>query len=233
LGAGLLGLARRSRRRLPSGRGIHRTMELALLGLLTEIGIPAVVSAQQPNCGCMDVVFVVDVTNSMEGAIASMRTELPSVIDNVAIPASGGDLRLGLITFNDPGVMAPPDSIRVWSALTSDVNSVLEELDDLAFTDGAGRPEISDEALREMLLAAGIGSGTTCAAVSETRFDVPFRSHCVKHAILITDDLPGGCDDEFDASDVTNAVARAVEAARDSGIHFSGFFPANRSPSVL
>jgi hypothetical protein len=95
------------------------------------------------------------------------------------------------------------------------------------------RPEISDEALREMLLAAGIGSGTTCAAVSETRFDVPFRSHCVKHAILITDDLPGGCDDEFDASDVTNAVARAVEAARDSGIHFSGFFPANRSPSVL
>ena len=62
---------------------------------------------------------------------------------------------------------------------------------------------------------------------------MPFRSHCVKHAILITDDLPGGCDNVFDASDVTNAVARAVETARDSGIHFSGFFPANRSPSVL
>ena len=51
-------------------------------------------------CGPMDVTFAVDDTGSMGGAIDNVKSELPAIITQ-ANSVSGGDLRLGLITFED------------------------------------------------------------------------------------------------------------------------------------
>ena len=57
-------------------------------------------SGEAGPCGCMDVVLAVDVTGSMFGAIDNVLSELPNIITQ-ANTASGGDLRLGLVTFGD------------------------------------------------------------------------------------------------------------------------------------
>src|SRR5205814_6685335 len=52
------------------------------------------------QCGPMDVVFVVDVTGSMGGAIDNVKKDLPGIITQIQT-ASGGDFRLGLVKFDN------------------------------------------------------------------------------------------------------------------------------------
>jgi len=156
------------------------------------------------ECDCIDLVLAVDNTGSMNSAIANVKESLPSVIE-LALARSGNDLRLALVTFKD--------TVRVVNPLTSNVESVRTSVSNITTSGGAALPEASDQALRMILTGSAM-----CSFGSQT-FDVPFRDECVKHIVLITDALPGGCDDAFvDDEDGVNAAELAQLAADEDVI---------------
>ncbi|MBU0690915.1 VWA domain-containing protein, partial [bacterium] len=159
----------------------------------------------EPGECCLDIVFAVDTTGSMAEAIDNIRTELPNIIA-AANAASGGDVRLGLVTFGD--------EVRVVNGLTFDQATVSAGISALMAASGGGEPEASDEALREIITHNG-----QCTYGNE--FIGEFRENCeyenvnlVKLIILITDARPAGCNDLYEPGvDDVNAHARALDAA--------------------
>jgi subtilisin-like proprotein convertase family protein len=168
------------------------------------IDVPGCIGTPAP-CGCMDVVLAVDVTGSMFGAIDNVIAEVPNII-SAANTASGGDLRLGLVTFRD--------QVMTLNNLTFNQAAVAANLASLAAFGGNNTPEPSDEALREIITQDAL-----CTDGSE--FTTNFRSSCVKVTVLITDAPPAGCDDAFSPGvDDVNAHQRAVDALAQN-IHIS------------
>jgi hypothetical protein len=151
-----------------------------------------------PVCGCMDVALVIDDTGSMGGAIGNVKTGLVSIIA-AARRASGGDLRMGLVSFKD--------NVDVDQGFTVSQATITTAVNNLSAGGGAFLPEASDEALNYTVTGA-----TACALVGNPPLGA-FRDDCLKIAILLTDDLPGGCDDAHGAGDVANATAVANAAA--------------------
>ncbi|MEM7230381.1 MAG: VWA domain-containing protein, partial [Planctomycetota bacterium] len=134
------------------------------------------------ECDCIDLVFAIDDTGSMGGAIDNVRLSLPTVI-SLALSRSAGDLRIGLVTFKD--------DVKVEEKLTFDIAAVDAAISNLMAVGGAGIPEASDQALREILTQNAV-----CLR-DGVRFDEPFRSNCLNYIVLITDALPAGCDDMY------------------------------------
>lgn len=149
------------------------------------------------DCGPIDLVFAVDVTGSMQPAIDNIVAELPNII-TIANLASGFDLKLGLVTFTD--------QVQTLHNLTANLAAVQASIALLTASGGAGLPEASDEALREI-----ITNDAGCTDGSE--FTSAFRPAASKIIVLITDASNGGCDDTHDASDIVNAHQRALDAA--------------------
>jgi len=214
------------RRRWPEGclRSLHGLcVVFALVAIVLGTGRAA---SADSDCGCMDMVFVVDTTASMDSALQAMAsTNGLRLIVDTALDASGGDLRLGLIIF-DGAAGGGEDYVRVLASLTPDIESVktllaglLEEIDN-----GGAWAEASDEALREMLGPTSWSAGGSFCVRSAERFDVPWRAQCIKHAVLLTDNIPGGCDDRYQCEiDEVNALARARQAAA-AGIGVSSIY---------
>lgn len=131
----------RAERRSPGRRGIRwLTGGLLLAGWLVGASLAF---AGPGDCGCMDVVFVIDETDSMSGAIADIQMGLTNII-SVAQMASAGDLRLGLVTFKG--------SILVVHPLTTSVSSVGRSIVALMTGGRGGFPEASDETLSHSVL---------------------------------------------------------------------------------
>ncbi len=148
------------------------------------------------DCGPIDLVFAVDVTGSMFQAIDNIVNELPNIIA-IANTASNGDLRLGLVTFDD--------AVFVHHALTNNIAAVQATIAGLTSAGGFGLPEASDEALREILTGDG-----QCVSLGD--FNVAFRAGANKIVVLITDASNGGCDDTHTPADVAYANQRALDA---------------------
>lgn len=174
-------------------------------GLSCEEACPA-----PGDCGPIDLVFAVDVTGSMFNAINNVAAELPNII-TLANIASGNDLRLGLVVFSDV--------VSTLHNLTTDLAAVQATIGTLGSGGGAGLPEASDEALREI-----ITNNALCTDGSE--FTTAFRAGATKIVVLITDASNGGCDDIHDASDVANAHQRGLDAA-GMGIRISSVYVPN------
>jgi len=181
---------------------------LALCGVVATLLPLFGTTARAQTCGCLDVAFVVDDTGSMGPAIANVVNELNSII-TAAEAASGGDVRFGLITFKD--------SVEVDVPLTTDLMAVGTAISGLVATGGSGVPEASDEALRFAVTGA-----TSCGVSGGTFGD--FRSGCTPIAVLITDALPGGCDDAY-VNGVDNvAAANVAAAAKVAGVRVSAVY---------
>lgn len=162
------------------------------------------VDAQLPTgiCGPMDIAFVIDDTGSMGGAIANVKSELPTIIDQ-AEAASGGDLRLGLLTFKD--------DVTVVHELTTDIAAVENSINAIMAADGAGLPEASDIAKSNAIDNTG-------------GFTTPWRGgETTMIAVHITDAPPGGMDDVTDPADITR-MSDAALAAKSKGIRVSDVF---------
>ncbi|QFZ16393.1 vWA domain-containing protein [Saccharothrix syringae] len=171
------------------------------LALTAVQAAPAAVAAPAASrCGPLDVAFVLDDTGSMGGAIANLKTGITSIVNDV-VAASGGDYRLGLVTFKDNiGVHAPLTAGNA-AQVTNYVTNVL------AAAGGGGEPEASDEALNTVvnnLAAAG--------RPQNADFGGAWRSNATKVVVLVTDARPGGFDDAHTAADVANASTRANQA---------------------
>ena len=141
-------------------------------------------------CGPMDVTFAVDDTGSMGGAIDNVKSELPAIITQ-ANSVSGGDLRLGLITFED--------DVNILHKLTFDIPLVTGGINSMVASGGADPPEASDIAKDTAVNNLG-------------GFDEPWRNNAVKILILITDAPPGGLNDIKDPEDVARMHDVALSA---------------------
>jgi hypothetical protein len=149
----------------------------------------------------MDVALVIDDTGSMGGAISNVKAGLVSII-SAARDASKGDLRMGLVSFKD--------NVDVDQGFTPSQATITTAVNNLSAGGGAFLPEASDEALKYT-----VTGGTACALVGTPPLGA-FRADCLKIAILVTDDLPGGCNDTYtpgvddvNAANVANAAAAA------------------------
>jgi cysteine-rich repeat protein len=155
----------------------------------------------------MDVVFIVDTTGSMGGAICNVKLAIAALIDQIAC-VSGDDFQLGLLTFKD--------HVEVLDDLAPDNrDSVEQHVRALFASGGANGPEASDEALSTAV--NGLDEADRDPGQQIGDFDGTFRPDAVKVVVLITDAPPGGFDDWFTPGvDDVNAHARAVEAAAAS-----------------
>ncbi len=171
--------------------------------LALGVSYSGIVAAQDTACGPMDLVFVVDDTGSMSGAIANIKTDLAAIIVD-ANTASGGDLHLALTSFKD--------TIQTDADLVSSEAVVTAAIGALVATGGAGGPEASDVALDAVVNGTGYdGDGNTCG---DTFNSAAWRPGAVKIAIMLTDNRPGGCDDTYTAGvDDVNAAAVAGDAS--------------------
>ncbi len=196
---------------------------LAAMGCLT-VGLGfshATVAVEEGVCGPMDVVFAVDDTGSMFGAIANIQTGIGAIIGDV-VTASGGDYQLGLVTFKDNPVTVVDLAAGNAAAVTAAVGA-------LSATGGAGGPEASDASLDMVVNGTDAASGAGCTGVAFN--SAGFRAGADKIAIMLTDNLPGGCDDAFVGGvDDVNA-GRVANDASVAGISISAIYNAS-SPSA-
>ncbi|ACU34344.1 vWA domain-containing protein [Actinosynnema mirum] len=170
------------------------------------------------RCGPMDVVFALDDTGSMGGALNNIKTSINAVVGDV-VSASGGDYRLGLVTFKDSINVVTGLAAGNAGTVTGYVTNVL------AASGGGGEPEASDEALRTAVSlrpAAGIPQNAD--------FTGPWRSNARKFVVLVTDARPGGFDDAFTAADQASATAVA-NSALAAGVKLSAVYVPT-SPSM-
>jgi len=164
------------------------------------------------DCTCIDLVFVIDDTGSMGGAINNVKAEIGNLL--ALAQATCTDVHAGLVTFKD--------NVEVDHDLNSDTAGVAAAIAALVATGGAGEPEASDDALRE------ISTEATCFGGSVGDFtQANWRSGCCKLAILVTDARPSGadCDDFYDGigDDGADANAAAV-ACNGLGVQIGAVF---------
>ncbi|MGD9674252.1 MAG: VWA domain-containing protein [Candidatus Nitrosocosmicus sp.] len=159
-------------------------------------------------CGPIDLTIAIDNTNSMSGAINNVIAELPEIIDQLNLQ-SENDTRLGYITFKDDVVVQNP--------LTTDLQSVRQNLEATTASLGAELPEASDEAKNTAVNNLGPRDGQT------GDFSEPWRENATKILILITDAPPGGFNDVTDQEDV-DRMHQVALTAQSKGIRVSDVF---------
>ena len=177
----------------------------------------APLSVEWGACGPIDLVIVLDDTGSMAGAINNIKAELPNIIAT-AYNASGGDLRMGYITFKD--------YVVVHNNLTTNISAVMDSINATFASGGAGGPEASDEAKNTAVNNLPAGTRTDAAGYTGTQigdFTTPYRPEAVKIVVLITDAPPGGFNDIQDPADNVSMHTHAVMAS-SKGILMSDIF---------
>ncbi len=168
--------------------------------------------AQAGECGCMDVVLVVDSTGSMASAIGNVVDGLGEILD-AAVEASGDtagndNLRMGVVTF--------ADFIEVNQPLIDDLAAVTAEISAIIAGGGSSYPEPSDAAVEYVVTGA-----TGCVVIEDEGPLGAFRDGCLKILVLITDAPPAGCDDSYaDGVDDVSALD-AADAAALAGVLIS------------
>lgn len=189
-------------------------LSLALLGaaLVSSVAMQSAY-AQQPavedaTCGPMDIAIALDDTGSMGGVIDNIKTELSNITQQ-ALNASGGDLRMGFVTFKD--------AVTVHNELTTDIAAVEASINSASASGGANGPEASDEAKNTTINNLGPRPGQT------GDFSEQWRNDTVNILILITDAPPAGFNDAMDPEDVARMHDVAVQA-NSSGIKVSDVF---------
>ena len=187
---------------------------LTLGGDFVEGGSCATPCPAVGNCGPMDLVFVVDTTGSMGGAIGNVVAELPNIIA-LANAASSGDLRLGLVTFGDQVT-----TLQQLASGAAHIAAVQASISGLTAWGGDNTPEASDEALLEVITQNLPGSACT----DGSEFVNAFRANATKIIVLVTDAPPAGCDDSFGAG-VDDVQAHNVALfAAVAGIRISSVY---------
>ena len=140
------------------------------------------------DCGIgLDLFFVQDDTGSMWDETQNVKSRLTSIL-NAVEDISGGDYRLGLMTFKDYVDLKEPLTER-------NIDSIRNKINLLTAIGGFGVPEASDIALRK--------------AVNESNW----RPAANKIIILNTDAPPGGLNDRENPEDYENGRLGAREAA--------------------
>ncbi len=193
---------------LISPKAVLRTVLFSVVATLLIVTPPVLA-----QCGPLDVVFVVDTTGSMGGALDNVKAELPSIIAQIE-EASGGNYRLGLVEFKD--------DVNVLNDLAGgNVEAVRNNILGLAASGGSGEPEASDEALRTVIQAL---SASARPEGRQTGDFGTFRPEAGKIVILITDARPAGFDDDYVVGEDDVAASTLAQEAASRAIFISAVF---------
>jgi hypothetical protein len=192
-----------------------------LLGLLLSqprsglAALETVPTGREGKCGAVDLVIAMDTTHSMAAAIRDMKREMTHLLDITKF-VSGGDYRLGLISFKDRVTVEVDLGGTLDKADT--VEAISWAIRRLKAEGGNGGPEASDEALH-----------TAVANLAEDNRPQDGAFNGVWEArsrilVLVTDNLPGGFDDQFDEG-VDDLNAREITTmALDKDIRISSVY---------
>lgn len=163
----------------------------------------------------MDVALVLDITGSMTDAMNEIQANIGTITSTIET-ASGGDYRIGLISFDN--------DIQVHAPFAAGNKATIDALvPAVAGTSGQANPEASDEAVHTAVRNLADGPGRPDQTGD---FTVPWRSNAAKAVVLVTDALPGGFDDVHGPADIANADA-AAQASFERGIKIHAIFPPN------
>ncbi|MEM9776207.1 MAG: carboxypeptidase regulatory-like domain-containing protein [Chloroflexota bacterium] len=165
----------------------------------------------------LDIVFVVDVTASMQDAINGVKGELDEILNDIS-GVSGGDYQLGLVTFND-------DVFVLNNLAPNNLTSVKANISSLNADGGVGIPEASDEALNTVINNLAVRADQT------GDFTGTWRPNARKHVIVVTNAVPGGFDDAYSDADKTNAETHA-QTAKNKDIKIDALFVPASSDDV-
>lgn len=181
----------------------HRSFAACLV-LTLLAGFSSIANAEVPGvCGPLDVVFVVDDTGSMSGAISNIQSGISDIANKVVV-ASGGDYQMGLVSFKDSVEtdvdLAPGNAAAIQAGVAA-----------LTGIGGGKTPEASDAALDTVINGnSDFSDGGPCNAPFNS---AGLRPGATKIAILLTDQLPGGCSDSLEPGDIANAGRVAGDAS--------------------
>jgi hypothetical protein len=175
---------------------------LALVASAATAARAAEAPAPAVACGSMDLLFIIDDTGDMGGAIANLRASFMTLIAPLAV-STCGDVRFGIITFKD--------DVQVDLPFTSSASACQASLNAISVGGGNNLPEASNEAMKEAFDTAG----SSCAI--PPGFDPStWRSGSCRVAILVTGAPPGGCNDVYDSpADSLDGLAQARRAAEN------------------
>ncbi|MEM7123847.1 MAG: vWA domain-containing protein [Pseudomonadota bacterium] len=173
--------------------------------------------AQQAErqCGSMDVVFVLDVSGSMWGALLSIQRQSIRLLDDIE-QLSGGDYRLGLVVFRE--YIQVLDDLNASPTPSTKKESVAHNLSRLGAAGGEQIPEASADALATVL--------NRLPPDGEYRignFDGAFEGD-VRIVILITDQLPGGFDDLYTPGEDDALADNLARQAASMNIRISAVY---------
>lgn len=168
----------------------------------------------QSVCGPTDVVFSVDATGSMGGAIDNVKDGLIGITDQV-LDISGGDYQLGLVSFFDNVVvnvdLAP-----------GNIDPIKTAVNGLSASGGSMWAEASDESLNTII--NGLDAADRAPGQQTGDFNGTFRSGANKVIILITDAPPGGFDDICTVGEDDVNAHNLAEQALAQGIHINSVY---------
>lgn len=181
------------------------------------------------NCtAAMDIVFIIDYTDSMSGDINMVKNSIASLLQTIEIE-SNNDYRLSLILFdeysstyiNKPAYTSLPADqrivqgnvyITVLNKLSqNNYAETIEKLNILTTTEfplgnGRGLPEPSDYAVRRVLFDNIAGT---------------FRDGVNKAIIIFTDNGPSGLDDYYTVQEDFIEMMNLSKLSRDNGVTIS------------
>ena len=190
----------------------------------------------------MDVVFIIDYTGSMRGAIDAIKSNVIDIVDGTIIPESGGDYRLGLVIFDEyAGTYTSPNQINYGTspeytnllATQKIINQGTGHFQVLtAMEVMSNQNEASFKTQLNVLNTSGpaplpdfpIGNGDgadepgdlASEEIVDNDFAGSFRTNVAKLCIIITDNPPGGDNDSYDQDTIDRLNQTATNASNDS-----------------
>ena len=167
------------------------------------------------RCGSVDLVLVMDTTFSLAGSIGEMKRQAEEILD-VLFRVSGGDFRLGLVSFDDS--VAVRLDLDALPDIDTKVDLMKKELNRLHAYGGRSGPEASDEAIN-----AAINNLPAEGRQQVGDFNGDWISD-TRILVLITDNKPGGFDDTFTKGEDDLNAYRVALAAQRKNIHISAIY---------
>ncbi len=174
---------------------------------------------QPTECGSgMDIVFMVDYTGSMSGAISNVKTGITNILSTIATE-SLDNFRVGLCIFDEyAGSVTSPSLYGTNTNYTSLPASQKVTINGVGHTQfitcmhpmgGVGDTSVFQTQLTKLAAALPLGDGDGLPEpgglgvyeVIQNGIAGGFREDAIKVIILITDNIPGGNDDLANATD--------------------------------
>lgn len=160
--------------------------------------------------GGLDLVFVLDSTNSQQGAIDSIKTSIQNDILPTIIDKFGENYRLGLISVEGNQGVGQKLFKVLQKMESNNIVAFQNKLDTIIAQGGGGIYEPTDLALRAVLDNTP-DLDSTGQVVGDLTTGI-FRPSAAKVIVLTTDAAPSGFDDDYDYSDWENADSVAEDS---------------------